>query len=238
LIKNIQRLSAGKYIVTVKRADKINSNYDMLYLPLDFSRVGEGEFFKMIFNIDGDFMDVYVEDEQTKLCQLINVNNEFTNTFYKFIMDEPYDLSNINWPKRADGTIDYAPQLDPVSDFIPTVKTTARLNLREYANSQSSLITTLEEGAKVMVLETGSAETIGGVQGNWTLVQTEDNIVGWCFGGFLEEYEPATPVQNNNSTASNGSITPLLVYGGIGAAVVLALVIFIVVVLVKRKKGE
>ena len=73
-----------------------------------------------------------------------------------------------------------------MSAFQATNMTTARLNIRNNPNITAPLVTTLELGTEVQVLETGSLATIGEITAPWVRVLTANGFIGWCFSGFLE----------------------------------------------------
>lgn len=69
-----------------------------------------------------------------------------------------------------------------------TYVTDDRLRLRKNEDTSSEIITTMEKGTEVKVLEYGKFEVIDGAAGYWVYVQPKGSKKkGWCFGGFLEE---------------------------------------------------
>ena len=181
----------------------------------------------------------------------------------------PVDLSGITWPIRSNGSTDYHP-LDGTTmpDFQASQKThgeltlpirprdrqsrsqtTDRLRLRENPDTGSQIVTTLNTGMQVQVLETGTTETIGGITAPWVKVLAENGFTGWAFSGYLETLNPET--QNQESTnqetenpdsenlnlenpKSSFSVLPFTVTGG----AVLVAGIAVAVVLAKRRKGK
>ena len=73
-----------------------------------------------------------------------------------------------------------------MSGFYATHTTTARLNIRNNPNITAPLVTTLELGTEVQILETGSIATVGGITAPWVRVLTANGFIAWCFSGFLE----------------------------------------------------
>jgi hypothetical protein len=70
----------------------------------------EGETYQLLLRIDGDYMDVFVNDNPTKICTLIGVDEYFVRSVANIIRgDEAVNLSRIVWPRRADGSMDYPP---------------------------------------------------------------------------------------------------------------------------------
>lgn len=80
-------------------------------------------------------------------------------------------------------------------EFTPTHKVStndkSNLRLREGQSTNAKVVTSLENGSLVQVLETGSPfKDSDGNAGNWLRVTTANGTQGWCFGAYL------LPVQN------------------------------------------
>ncbi|MDR0321601.1 MAG: hypothetical protein LBI28_08865, partial [Treponema sp.] len=71
----------------------------------------EGETYQFIFKIDGDYMDVFFNNNPEKICTLIGVDEYFVNVIYRIVQEESVDLTRVIWPRRADGSMDYPPPL-------------------------------------------------------------------------------------------------------------------------------
>lgn len=66
--------------------------------------------------------------------------------------------------------------------------TSDNLRLRKKEDTSSDIITTMEKGTEVKILEFGKLEVIEDSVGYWVYVQVKGTkYKGWCFGGFLEE---------------------------------------------------
>jgi len=90
------------------------------------------------------------------------------------------------------GNVDIPPS-DALNAFQATHTTSARLNVRSGPSTDSPLLTTLEAGTVVQVLETGPQASIGGTIAPWVRVLTKDGYTGWCFSGFLVTAAAAVP---------------------------------------------
>jgi hypothetical protein len=100
------------------------------------------------------------------------------------------NLTNIVWPRRADGGMDYP--LPDMSGFQATHITADRLRLRKASNISAQTVTTLEKGAEVQVLETGEEALIDGIRAPWVKVwDGTTGYKGWCFSGYLREIKRA-----------------------------------------------
>lgn len=68
--------------------------------------------------------------------------------------------------------------------------TKERLRLRESEQTSSEIITTMDVGTKVQVIDYGSAEVIDGILSLWVKVRVIGvGTIGWCFGGYLSELD-------------------------------------------------
>ena len=199
----------------------------------------------LIFIPDGDFMDVYLDSVDNHFATFAKVETIFLEELQRLVRTNTVDLSNItSWPRRADGSMDISPPDGVTLAFRATHTTTARLNVRDNPTTAAPLITTLELGTKVQILETGHTETIGEITAPWVRVLSTDSFSGWCFSGFLEAIvvesavveaqppfqAPAVVVPQADDVAESG--IPLWVWLAIvGATVVVGGIVFAV----KRK---
>jgi hypothetical protein len=69
----------------------------------------EGKKYQLILKIDGDYMDVFVNNETNKICTLIGVDDFFIEAVKSIVRNEEVDLTRISCPRRADGNMDYSP---------------------------------------------------------------------------------------------------------------------------------
>ena len=72
------------------------------------------------------------------------------------------------------------------------------LKLRSGEATTSEVITVMQAGTKVKILELGKAENIDGINSNWVKVEVlsgakdrdgntiSKDTVGWCYGGYLK----------------------------------------------------
>ena len=73
----------------------------------------------------------------------------------------------------------------------------ANLKLRSSEATSSNVLTIMQAGTKVKILELGKSETIDGIVSSWVKVEVqadakdrdgkpiEQGLVGWCYGGYL-----------------------------------------------------
>ena len=87
---------------------------------------------------------------------------------------------------------------EPVQEDVKTLYVSESLRLRKSESTDSEIIATMIIGTEVEIMETGKADTIGGVDGNWVKVKVINDVkdlkgnniqglFGWCFDGYLIE---------------------------------------------------
>ena len=62
---------------------------------------------------------------------------------------------------------------------------TVNLRLRDRADLNSAVITTLQQNTAIKITEIGIAETIDGITAPWIRVISENGYSGWCFSGYV-----------------------------------------------------
>ena len=218
---------------------------DWLYISaLPFPLWSERQSFDLIFIPDGDFMDVYLDSLDSHFATFAKVDAAVLEELGELARTNTVDLSRIRaWPRRADGSMDFPPPDGVTLAFRASHRTTARLHVRESPTTAANIVTTLDLGAEVQILETGSQETIGGVTAPWVRVLAANGYTGWSFAGFLEAVQLTVPVQAELamtvmpvvSEAPSANGPPVLWYIAGGGAVALLLV-GVVVFLARRKR--
>ena len=88
------------------------------------------------------------------------------------------------------------PSTNVVLNKTMTVKENLKLRSGEATSTQ--VLTVMQAGTKVKILELGKFETIDGINSNWVKVEVQKGAkdrdgnpikagtVGWCYGGYLE----------------------------------------------------
>lgn len=141
---------------------------------------------------DGSWFDS-LETYNMRFCwKSLNVMDSFfedlkekKNTLPEYVINfqEKYE-------KLLTGIIEYFEDLNS-----PTV--TTNLRIRQSVKNGNPIVT-IQQGTKVQILETGEADKIDGIEGNWVKVKVPatskdkdgnllgKEITGWCFDGYLE----------------------------------------------------
>ena len=205
-IKRIERTADGyRVTVTWNMHDAYYYAPELRNKKVNLPSRDEASAFDLYFIIDGDYMDVYYATEPDSSDMI------FSTSFARFdpeMRDQangilgyrpgrplPYHPERLTfWPRRADGSTDYPPPEGANLAFQAGHKTTDRLRVRENPDTGSEIVTTLDTGTQVQLLETGTTETIGGISAPWVKVQSENGFTGWAFSGYLE---PLAPEQEN-----------------------------------------
>jgi hypothetical protein len=161
---------------------------------------------------DGDYLDVYINDK--KMFTLIKEEKEIKRQFKNFMDDRYiyyYDLTNIVWPRRADGSMDYPPPLD-MRGYKATHRVLESMRLHDAADASSKLVTTVAKGTEVRVMETGAEAVVDGKNISWVKIISSNGYSGWCSSEFLEEIKKPEPVEDTiritNASEVQERITP------------------------------
>ena len=142
--------------------------------------------FKVILTLDGDYMKMYIDEvsEENLFQILVRTTPEACDQIEKWIKGESYDLSKVVMPRS--------------SSVGKTMTVSENLRLRSGEATTSDVVTVLQAGTRVKILEVGKAETIDGISSNWVKVKVRagakdrdgktitKGTVGWCFGGYLK----------------------------------------------------
>jgi hypothetical protein len=109
LIADINKISGG-YVV------KCISHYRGGVLPVDdnfaWDLIDDKKEITLLLLPDGDYMEIYVENKSSHFGTIVRVKEEFIKQYESLVETNTCDLTNVIWPRRADGSTDYPlPQL-------------------------------------------------------------------------------------------------------------------------------
>lgn len=161
---------------------------------------------EMILRFDGDYLYFYLNDINNLYGIFCRVDDKAINEYNKLIRTGKCDLSKVTWPRHADGTCDYEDVSSvktvssPTTNVTPnkTMTVSETLKLRSAEAKTSEVLTVMQAGTKVKILELGKAENIDGINSNWVKVEVlsgakdrdgraiQAGTVGWCYGGYLK----------------------------------------------------
>ena len=157
--------------------------------------------FKVILTLDGDYMKMYIDEvsEENLFQILVRTTPEACDQIEKWIKGESDDLSKVVMPRFSSVKKESSPAA-PAVNISPnkTMTVSENLRLRSEEATTSDVVTVLQAGTRVKILEVGKAETIDGISSNWVKVKVRagakdrdgktitKGTVGWCFGGYLK----------------------------------------------------
>jgi len=104
-VKNINKTTYG-YIV-----DCIESIGDKRYGTTSFTnsvfwdKYIPGDTMTLYIHLDGEYMDIYVDGNEILLGTFVKVKREFIRQYQSLIKTNTCDLTNVQWPRRADGSM-------------------------------------------------------------------------------------------------------------------------------------
>ena len=225
-VRNIQKTDFG-YSVDgmVSTSDYRQRGVEVLRGSEFWNAYKPGDAVTLLLHLDGDYLDIYTADSNIHVGTFIKARREFIVQYESLIRTDTCDLTNVQWPKRANGSTDYPPLEGVNLDFRASDKergelalpirlrdrqsrsqTTDRLRVREKVDTGSEIVTTLDTGTQVQILETGATETIGEITAPWVKVLSENGFTSWAFSGYLESLVPKVPVAEKPVAENQDSI--------------------------------
>ncbi|MDE5581852.1 MAG: SH3 domain-containing protein [Treponemataceae bacterium] len=164
---------------------------------------------EMTLKIDGDYLEMYLDGSKSPLMVFARTNNYkvITEKLRTIARGEKADLSDVTWPRHADGSCDYDDKIIKTHKVGGMYKTEDSLRLRAAEGTTGDALATLAAGTRVKVEITGKEETIDGITSNWMQVEVLDGAkdkdgnaiemgtTGWLFGGYLSTTEYVEPVK-------------------------------------------
>ena len=207
-IKSISKNDKNIYKITVSNYTYFSFYQKQILTKNQIQENGNEEVFYLI--IDGDYLSFYLSDKKTLIQTYIKTDKKTQMEFENFIRKGVFTDFNITWPRHADGSCDYdgstktaavqtakaTPSTNVAQNKTMLVKENLKLRSGEATSTQ--VLTVMQAGTKVKILELGKYETIDGINSNWVKVEVQKGAkdrdgnpikagtVGWCYGGYLE----------------------------------------------------
>jgi len=222
-VRDIRRTDFGSnfgYIVdcTLSASDTPHTPWPLFAGSAFWTVYRPGDEVTLLLYIDGDYLDVFTVGSNMHLGTFIRVGREFIAQYQSLVRANIRELSRqlldettnemqtitVQWPRRADGSQEF-PRLAGIPLSLPSHRSrVADLRLREHPTTASRIITTLDPGTAVQVLEIGHSSQIGVAIAPWVRVVCANGYTGWSFSGYLEItrrwWEPAP--------AAHAALTP------------------------------
>ena len=113
-VKNIIKTDFGYMVdcvITIYPTDPFSSFSSSSIFPESkfWETYDWGDTLILLLYLDGDCLDVYTYGNNIHVGTFIRVNREFIKQYQSLIKTNTCDLTNVQWPRRADGSIDYSP---------------------------------------------------------------------------------------------------------------------------------
>ena len=161
---------------------------------------------KLFIQTEGDYFDLWINTKENYIGRYIVASESLCEQIVNLVRNNKCDLSKVIWPRHADGTCDYEDVSSvktvstPSTNVTPnkTMTVSENLKLRSGEATTSEVLTVMQAGTKIKILELGKAENIDGISSNWVKVEVQSGAkdrdgntirtgtVGWCYGGYLE----------------------------------------------------
>lgn len=162
---------------------------------------------KLLIQTEGDYFDLWINTKENYIGRYIVASESLCEQIVNLVRNNKCDLSKVTWPRHADGTCDYEDVSSvktvstPSTNVTPnkTMTVSENLKLRSGEATTSEVLTVMQAGTKIKILELGKAENIDGINSNWVKVEVQSGAkdrdgktirtgtVGWCYGGYLAE---------------------------------------------------
>jgi len=107
LIKTIKKYTYGYIVECFVPRDILD---EIIKRPYFNWALCTGETITLILQVDGEYMDIYINeaDLQHKFGTIVRVKEEFIRQYQDLIKNGSCDFTNVQWPRRADGSRDYS----------------------------------------------------------------------------------------------------------------------------------
>jgi len=111
VVRNIRRTNFGYEVDSViSTLDRWHSSIDILVTSHDFlDKYFYGDEITLRLYLDGDYLDIYTAGSNVHIGTFLRVCREFMMQYHSLIRTNTANLSNIQWPRRADGTMSIIP---------------------------------------------------------------------------------------------------------------------------------
>lgn len=104
---DIKQIKKNKIYITISE-ENINTNrYADLELNMLFEKLDKLKEFVFIFEFDGDYVDIYINNKKKLFATFCKYDGYTYNELQHLIKGGDFGPWNINYPKRSNGSIDY-----------------------------------------------------------------------------------------------------------------------------------
>ena len=212
LFNKIEKIAENKYqctgygVPSFSRGEINESFWDSYF---SYSQIDSQKYENLIIQIDGDYINIRSKTQNKDLMTYVRISKSVEEQMINLFKHKTCDLSNLIWPRHADGSCDYdgSKTITSVQTSNTNLSTnvtknkimlvTENLKLRSGEATSTQVLAVMQAGTKVKILELGKAETIDGITSNWVKVEIisgndrdgnklKVGMIGWCYGDYLE----------------------------------------------------
>jgi hypothetical protein len=129
-VKNISKTTYGYKVDCIESLHDGRSDgrvpSEVFTKSLFWEKYKPGDAMTLLIYLDGDYMDIYVDSKEILFGTFVKVKREFIKQYQSLIKTDTCDLTNVQWPRRADGSMDYT--LPNTSNNTPNRQTIEEIN--------------------------------------------------------------------------------------------------------------
>ena len=110
-VKNIHKIDFGYIVDGVISPNDRNARWRFVFLygSAFWNTYNPGDNVTMFLNLDGDYLDVYIDGNDILLGTFVKVQREFIKQYQSLIKTNTCDLTNVIWPSRKNGNRHFTP---------------------------------------------------------------------------------------------------------------------------------
>ena len=106
-VKNIQKTNYGYRVDCVESTENRRYPHYTITDSVFWGKYNPGDSMTLFLYIDGDYLDIYVDGMEVHLGTFVKVQREFIKQYQSLIKTNTANLTNVIWPRRSDGSMDY-----------------------------------------------------------------------------------------------------------------------------------
>lgn len=161
IINNIEKTEYG-YKVRCRETSSPNIIILTVLNP-EWEIIQKKDIIDLLIFIDGDYIDIFIDNINNKLGTFVIVSNEFVNQYNNLIKNNICDLSNIRWPQRENTIIEYLYDIEHNNNINMSDEIDSINNINEYIEIKTDLETEFNKFPIWLILVLGIIGLTGGI---------------------------------------------------------------------------